>query len=60
MLRSTIKTNIDHIDKYKLFFTTSFSTNAVNYPDIIIGQPGDICTETFLEVGPFNTKKEQI
>ena len=46
--------NLDTIDKHKLFFTTSYSTNAVNPPEIIIAEPGSICTETFLLVGPFD------
>jgi len=48
------------IDKYKLFFTTSYSTNAINPPEIIKAQPNEICTETFLLVGPFDTEKEQL
>ena len=59
VLRKAIKNNTDHIDMFKLFFTTSYSTNAINYPEIIIGEPGDICTETFLEVGPFKSREEQ-
>lgn len=47
------------VDKYKLFFTTSYSTGAINPPEVIIGEPNDICTETFLIIGPFDTKKEQ-
>lgn len=57
--RKYIKKNIDSIDKYKLFFTTSYSTGAYNYPEIIIADPGTICTETFLEIGPFDTKEER-
>lgn len=51
--------NIDTIKKYKLFFTTSYSTNAVQPPEIIKGEPGDICTETFLLIGPFEDKRLQ-
>ena len=42
--RDLISNNEDAIDKYKLFFTTSYSTNAVNPPDVIVGNPGDVCT----------------
>lgn len=59
VLKKAIKSNTEHIYMYKLFFTTSYSTNAIHYPDIIIGNPGDICTETFLEIGPFNNEQEQ-
>ena len=57
---SIITTNIDTVNKYKLFFTTSYSTNAVNPPETIIGLPGEICTETFLLIGPFDSEIEQM
>ncbi len=57
--RKTATNNTNWIDKYKLFFTTSYSTNAVEPPEIILGMPNDICTETFLVIGPFETKTEQ-
>lgn len=50
----------EYIDKYKLFFTTSYSTNAVIPPKTIFGGPNEICTETFLMIGPFNTEEECI
>lgn len=56
----TVSKNHKWIDKYKLFFTTSYSTNAIVPPESIIGNPGDICTETFLVVGPFGTQTEQL
>ncbi len=55
-----ITRNVDSLPQHKLFFTTSFSTNAINPPDTIIGEPNDACTETFLMVGPFDTKEEQL
>jgi len=58
--RNIITKNIKAIDKYKLFFTTSYSTNAINPPKIILGMIGEICTETFLMIGPFENKKEQV
>ena len=58
--RNTVTAGEDSIDKYKLFFTTSYSTNAIQPPDIIIGDQGDVCTETFLVIGPFETKEEQL
>jgi hypothetical protein len=50
---------MDEIQKFKLFFTTSYSTGAINFPEIIKGMPGEVCTETFLRVGPFETQVEQ-
>ena len=58
--KEIITNSIDTINKYKLFFTTSYSTNAIHFPEIIIGKPNEICTETFLLVGAFNTEKEQL
>ena len=58
--RQTITTGKKSIDKYKLFFTTSYSTNAIQPPEIIVGDKGEVCTETFLVIGPFETKKEQM
>ena len=55
-----ITKNGSTIDMYKLFFTTSYSTNATNPPSVIIGDKNEICTETFLLVGPFSTKLAQL
>lgn len=46
------------IDKYKIFFTTSYSSNAIIPPEPIKGLPNEICTETFLLIGPFRNKTE--
>ena len=51
-----IKKNTDWINKYKIFFTTSYSTNAINPPEPIEANPNEVCTETFLVIGPFKTK----
>lgn len=58
--RDSIKKNQTAIDKFKLFFTTSYSTNAINPPETIIGLPNEVCTETFLMIGCFETKSEQL
>lgn len=55
-----VNANIDTISRYKIFFTTSYSTDAVIPPDVILGKPNEICTETFLLVGPFNSEQEQL
>ncbi len=54
-----ITSNIDCVDKYKLFFTTSYSTGAINPPETIKGERNSICTETFLLIGPFDSREEQ-
>lgn len=50
----------DSVGKHKLFFTTSYSTGAINPPEVIIAEPNEICTETFLIIGPFETKEEKM
>ena len=37
----------------------SYSTNAFNPPETIIGEQNSACTETFLLIGPFDTEIEQ-
>ena len=56
--RKIILKNEDWIDKYKLFFTTSYSTNAVVPPEDIVSFPGSACTETFIVIGPFKSQEE--
>lgn len=55
-----VTVNIEAINLYKIFFTTSYSTGAINPPEVILGEPNSVCSETFLQVGPFNTETEQI
>ncbi|MCQ2599211.1 MAG: Eco57I restriction-modification methylase domain-containing protein [Alphaproteobacteria bacterium] len=50
--------NIKSFDKYKLFFSKAYMATSTVPPKIILGKPSEICTETFLEIGPFNTQKE--
>lgn len=49
----------DCIDKFKLFFTISYSTGAINFPEIIVADPNVVATETFLLIGPFDCEIEQ-
>lgn len=56
--KSLVSSNSEEIQKYKIFFTTSYSTNAVEPPEPILGLPGEVCTETFLRIGPFDTENE--
>ena len=46
------------LGKYKIFFTTTYSSDAVVPPDYIKGYKMDLCTETFLVIGPFSTENE--
>ena len=52
------------LSKYKVFIPSAWGNMSENsglggaYSDIIIGMPNDICTETFVECGPFDSFDE--
>lgn len=46
------------ISQYKLFFSKAYMTTATVPPEIIQGQPGDVCSETFLLIGGFMEKHQ--
>ena len=48
-----INKSLDSIDKYKIFFSKAYMTTSTVPPALIMGNPGDICTETFLKIGDF-------
>lgn len=56
----SIPTKSKNLDKYKIFITRNWGIGS--FDDIpsspIIASPGDLCTETFIEFGPFESKKE--
>ena len=56
--KKNVTSNNININKYKLFFSKAYTTTASVPPSIIIGKKGEICTETFLEIGGFNTLQE--
>ncbi len=56
--RKQIPSGYDTIDKYKIFFSYAYSTDATVPPQPIIGEPGEVSTETFLRIGSFDTKTE--
>ncbi|MBQ7308396.1 MAG: Eco57I restriction-modification methylase domain-containing protein [Clostridia bacterium] len=50
-----VNKNLENINKFKLFFSKAYMTTSTVPPEIIIGTPQSICTETFLEIGCFDT-----
>mgnify|MGYP001162716845 CR=1 FL=1 len=52
--------NCSSIKNYKLFHSYAYTTTATVPPEIIIGSPNEICTETFLRIGNFETKKKAL
>lgn len=57
--KNSIRKKIEWIDKYKLFISKAYSTDAINPPALIEAEPNVVCTETFLVIGPFDHEKEQ-
>lgn len=49
-----------NVGKYKLFQSYAYTTTSTTPPKIILGEIGEICTETFLEIGPFKNKQEAL
>ena len=43
----------DNLSKYKLFFSKAYMTTSTVPPELIIGKPNELCTETFLQIGGF-------
>lgn len=54
--KNAIHKRVEWIDKYKLFISKAYSTDAINPPELIQANPDVICTETFLVIGPFGTE----
>lgn len=53
-----VSKNLSNLHKYKLYFSKAYMTTSTVPPEIIIGYPNTICTETFLEIGAFETLEE--
>lgn len=53
-----VKKNKTDILKYKIFFSKAYATTSTTPPKMILGKPNTACTETFLEIGPFDTENE--
>ena len=43
----------NNLSKYKLFFSKAYMTTSTVPPELIIGKPNELCTETFLQIGGF-------
>jgi site-specific DNA-methyltransferase (adenine-specific) len=53
-----IPKNIEAICKWKIFTQRNIGTGKTGdyIPGVIIGQPGELCTETYLMIGPFENE----
>ena len=60
--RKYVTNNENLIDKWKVFLPTSYGAGegvphqVLGQP--ILGEPGSVCTETYLVIGPFSTESE--
>ena len=57
--KNTIKKKRRWIESYKLFVPKGWSANAIDPPKLIKAGKNEICTETFLVIGPFDSEYEQ-
>ena len=55
-----ISQGLDNIETYKLFFSKAYMTTSTVPPEIILANPFDICTETFLVIGGYLKKEETV
>ncbi len=46
---------LEGLYKYKVFIAEAYGCGAIGE---VVSTPGELCTETFLQIGPFDTKKE--
>lgn len=59
--RKLININLSSIDKWKIFITMAYGAGEgfphqiINKP--LVAEPGSVCTETYIMVGPFNDEK---
>lgn len=58
--KSSVLKNKKDVLLYKLFFSKAYMTTSTVPPEIIIGEPKSLSTETFLQIGCFKTKEETI
>lgn len=64
--RASLPKASNNIDQYKLFVPKAWGNMAANiglggsYSSICVASPGDVCSETFIEFGPFASRDEAI
>ena len=58
--QESLTKNLSDLNKFKLLFSKAYMTTSTTPPEIIFAKPNEICTETFLQIGPFNTENETL
>lgn len=59
--KGVVKQNVDWVEKYKVYISFAYGAGE-DFPHQIInkpflGEPNSCCTETYLHIGPFDSKK---
>lgn len=49
----------EYVNKYNIFFGYAYNMQSTKPAARILSTPGELCTETFLNIGPFDTEDEQ-
>ena len=56
-----IPRNEDWVKKWKVYISKAYGMGDINYTQVIgesfVGKPNSLCTETYILVGPFDTKE---
>lgn len=58
--RTSVLRGEESINKYKIFFSKAYSTDATIPPKAVEAYPGSASTDTFLKIGDFKSKEEMI
>ena len=61
--RSFVKNNLEMVSAWKVLLPKAGSDGGQKLPDVVLGkpllaEPGSVCTETYLAIGPFASKDE--
>jgi site-specific DNA-methyltransferase (adenine-specific) len=61
--REYVKNNTHLVDSWKVLLPTAGSDGGQRLPDVVLGkpliaEPGSVCTETYLAIGPFASENE--
>jgi len=56
--KDAVQKSVSSISRYKIFFSKAYMTTSTVPPELILGEPDDVCTETFLKIGDFSSMEE--
>lgn len=58
--KESVRQHKDWINQYNIFFSYAYNMRSVTPPKQILSIPGELCTGTFLNIGPFKYIEEQL